>query len=432
MTHIPDIEKLSLEQQKEVQNLRLKALLGYLEQHSPFYRRWFQTHALNIAEINTVADLHKIPAIGKQELQSNNHDFFCVSPGQIREYVSTSGTTGAPVIVPLTEKDLQRLAYNEYLSFNCIETSAADRFQLMLTLDRQFMAGMAYYSGIRQLGASAIRTGPGLPSLQWDTIHSLQTSTLITVPSFLLKMISYAKEHNIQPGNSSIRKVLAIGESLRHENMEPNALLSNIESAWNIQLFSTYASTEMQTAFTARKGGHHHPELIIVELLDEQGQPVAEELAGEVTITTLGVEGMPLLRYRTGDICKAYYQPCSCGRQTIRLGPVLGRKQQMIKLKGTTLYPPALFDLLNSTNEIAEYYIEVFHDEQEQDNLYLYIHTLVEAGTCDELIKPLLRHKLRVIPHIKYVSLEKMQQLQFPEGSRKQIRFKDLRNFSKS
>ena len=114
----------------------------------------------------------------------------------------------------------------------------------------------------------------------------------------------------------------------------------------------------MQTAFTDCEhgnGGHHHPELIIVELLDHDNHPVAEGQPGEVTITTLGVEGMPLCRYKTGDVCQAYNSPCPCGRTTLRLGPVLGRKQQMIKLKGTTLYPPAVFDVINQVNEVTDY-----------------------------------------------------------------------------
>jgi phenylacetate-CoA ligase len=105
-------------------------------------------------------------------------------------------------------------------------------------------------------------------------------------------------------------------------------------------------------------GGHVQPELIILEILDEEGYPVAGGGQGEVTITTLGIEGMPLLRYRTGDLCVRHSEPCSCGRHTARLSPVLGRKQQMIKLKGTTLYPPILFDLLNGMKEIKEYVIE--------------------------------------------------------------------------
>ena len=113
------------------------------------------------------------------------------------EYTSTSGTLGSPVTIALTEKDLQRLAYNEFKSFTCAGGGPEDVYQLMLTLDRQFMAGMAYYSGIRKLGAGIIRVGPGVPSLQWETIFRLKPTVLVAVPSFILKLIQYAADHKI-------------------------------------------------------------------------------------------------------------------------------------------------------------------------------------------------------------------------------------------
>src|SRR4030095_1757925 len=127
------------------------------------------------------------------------------------------------------------------------------------------------------------------------------------------------------------------------------------------QLYSTYASTEMQTAFTEcsqGRGGHLQPELVIAELLDENEKPVPSGTSGEVTITTLGLEAMPLLRYKTGDICIAHHEPCSCGRNSLRLSPVIGRKKQMIKYKGTTLFLPALSDILNDMKDIYDYVVE--------------------------------------------------------------------------
>ena len=126
------------------------------------------------------------------------------------------------------------------------------------------------------------------------------------MPSFILKLIAYADEHKIDINSSSVKKAICIGENIRNADFSLNMLGKKITGSWNIKLFSTYASTEMQTAFTEcvlGKGGHLQPDLLIVELLDESNQPVKAGEPGEVTITTLGVEGMPLLRYKTGDIC---------------------------------------------------------------------------------------------------------------------------------
>lgn len=430
MATLPEIEQQPLDIQGQFQLEQLKKMLEYLQLRAPFYKRTLAGHKAAIAGIQSVADLQHLPTTSKEDLQRYNMDFLCVPLNEVQEYMSTSGTLGSPVIIALTANDLQRLAYNEYLSFGCLDTKASDIFQLMLTLDRQFMAGIAYYTGLHKTGAAVIRTGPGLPALQLDTIRKLGTTALVAVPSFLLKMIDFAGQHHIDVAGSTVKKVLAIGESLRDENLEPNALARKIQAGWNVQLYSTYAATEMQTAFTecsAGKGGHHHPELVIVELLNDDGQPVAEGEQGEVTITTLGVEAMPLLRYRTGDLCRAYYEPCGCGRTTIRLGPVLGRKQQMIKFKGTSLYPPALFDLLNQVQHINEYVVEVSTNEAMQDDVHIYISTTLNEAACDEMIQPLFKHKLRVLPRISYLTDAAIMKMQFPEGGRKQVRFRDLR-----
>ena len=186
----------------------------------------------------------------------------------------------------------------------------------------------------------------------------------------------------------------------------------------------------MQTAFTeceAGQGGHHQPDLLIVELLNEQGLPVAAGEAGEVTITTLGVEGMPLLRYKTGDLCIAHEEPCLCGRYTLRLSPVIGRKKQMIKFKGTTLYPPALFDLLNEREEILDFVVEVSSNEIGLDQVLLYVVPTENSEECDHRIRAYLQARLRVSPHIKYVSAEEIHKVQFNDATRKPIKFIDKR-----
>ncbi len=156
--------------------------------------------------------------------------------------------------------------------------------------------------------------------------------------------------------------------------------------------------------------------------------PVPAGEAGEVTITTLGVEGMPLLRYKTGDLCIAHYEPCGCGRHTLRLSPVIGRKKQMIKFKGTTLFAPALFDLLAGMEDIADYVAEVFSNEIGTDEVLLHLLPLKHSDESDHRIRSYLQAKLRVTPHIRYVTAETMQHLQFPGTGRKPVRFIDKRN----
>jgi phenylacetate-CoA ligase len=415
---------------KTLQEEKLRETLSYLQQHSPFYRQLFVNHHINIDAIKSMADLESVPVTTKEDLQQRNDDFLCVPKNKIIEYTSTSGTLGSPVTIALTENDLQRLAFNEYSSFLCADGKPDDIYQLMLTLDRQFMAGMAYYAGIRKMGAGIIRVGPGVPSLQWQTIQRIQPTAIVGVPSFILKLIQYAGEHHIDINSSSVKKAICIGENIRNTDFSFNILGKKITEAWNIQLYSTYASTEMQTAFTecgAGKGGHHNPDLLIVELLNEQNEAVLPGEAGEVTITTFGVEAMPLFRYKTGDICMYADDACSCGRNTLRLSPVLGRKKQMIKYKGTTLYPPALFDLLNEMEEVLDYVAEVYSNDIGMDEVLLYILPSNHHEETDRRIRAYLQARLRVSPHVKYITQAEIQKLQFPESGRKPMKFIDKR-----
>jgi phenylacetate-CoA ligase len=430
MSNIPDRQFINQADIRAMQEKKLRELLTYLNTHSPFYREIFRKNQIEISRINRLEDMNMLPTTSKEDLQASNDAFLCVPRKSVIEYSSTSGTLGAPVTIALTEQDLERLARNEFNSFTCAGCQPDDIFQLMLTLDRQFMAGMAYYSGIRKMGAGIVRVGPGVPSLQWETIFRLKPTVLVAVPSFILKMIQYAADHKIVPAASTIKKAICIGENIRHIDFSPNILGKKISEAWDIELYSTYASTEMQTAFTeceAGKGGHLQPDLLIVELLDPEDQPVPPGEVGEVTVTTLGVEAMPLLRYKTGDLCIAHTEPCTCGRQTLRLSPVIGRKKQMIKFKGTTLFAPALFDLLTGMEDIIEYVAEVYSNEIGTDEVLLHILPQKYSVESDHRIRAYLQAKLRVTPQIRYVTSEEIQKMQFPEAGRKPVKFIDKR-----
>lgn len=413
-----------------LQNKKLAELIQYVQEYSPYYQQIFQQQKINAAGISRVEDLRQIPVTTKEHLQQNNDAFLCVPRNKIIEYTATSGTLGSPVSIALTENDLQRLAHNECQSFMCADGKPDDIFQLMLTLDRQFMAGMAYYSGIRKMGAGIIRVGPGVPSLQWENIFRLKPTAIVAVPSFIVKLIQFATDNNIDVNSSSVKKAICIGENIRNTDFSLNVLGRKITEQWSIRVYSTYASTEMQTAFTEcghGKGGHHQPDLVIVELLDDQDQPVKPGVPGEVTITTLGVEAMPLLRYKTGDMCMFFEEPCACGRNSLRLSPVIGRKKQMIKFKGTTLFAPALFDLLNGMADVKDYVAEVFANELGTDEVLLHILPAQNTEECDHRIRAYLQAKLRVSPQIRYLTVEAIAKIQFPESVRKPVKFIDRR-----
>lgn len=428
---VPEIEKQSQADIVALQEKKLQEVLAYVNEHSAFYKRLFKEHNINVSAIKTLSDLTKLPTTCKDDLQRDNDAFRCVPKSAIVDYASTSGTLGTPVTFGLTDNDLNRLAYNEAISLACAGIKKGDVVQLMTTIDRRFMAGLAYFLGVRQLGASIVRVGAGIPELQWDSIRLYEPTYLIAVPSFLLKMIAYAEKNGIDYEASSVKGVVCIGESLRNQDFSNTLLAEKIAEKWKgIKLYSTYASTEMSTTFTEceyQQGGHHHPELIITEVLDDAGNRVGENESGELTITTLGVEAMPLVRFRTGDIVTMHTETCACGRNTARVSPVLGRKQQMIKYKGTTLYPPVLMDLLTNFEEIENYIIEISTNSILTDEILIRIGTRTPTEALKERISNHFRAKIRVVPKIEYCDIAELERELYPLGSRKPMKFVDKR-----
>jgi len=403
----------------------MRTLLEYVQARSGFYQNLFKVNAIDVDKITGIAQLKHIPPTTKRDLQLYNNDFLCVPPQQILEYTTTSGTLGAPVVVALTGHDLQRLAYNELLTYEAMNVTQDDVVQLALTLDKQFMAGMAYYQGAHLLHAAVIRTGPGVPSMQWDTIFRMRTTVLVAVPSFILKLLEYAEQNGVDYRASPVRKILCIGENIRRDDLSLNVIGERIKRQWDVELFSTYASTEMQTAFTectCGAGGHIHPDLLLAEVLDEYGNTVAAGDTGELVITTLGVEGMPLVRYRTNDLCRLMDEPCRCGRVAPRISPIVGRKGQMIKFKGTTLYPPMIFEVLNACEDILDYVVEVTANELETDDIVLHLALRPDDDDHTDRINSFLHAALRVRPRIVIHPIDAIRAMQLSETSRKLTR----------
>ena len=432
MNFIPEIEFQPKEVIRQFQEEKLREHIAYLQAYSPFYKRMFADHHINVANISSMNDLRHLPFTDKKDLQMYNWDFLCTPKDRIIDYITTSGTLGDPVTFACTNSDLERLAYNEAISFACAGLKPGNVLQLMTTMDKRFMAGLAYFLGLRKLGAGVIRVGNGIPELQWDTIDRIKPDTVMCIPSFILRLIEYAEEHGIDYRNSSIKRIIGIGEGLRDQHFELNSLGKNIKSKWDVDLFATYSSTEMSATFSECEygcGGHHHPELLIVEIIGDNDEPVPDGEVGEVVVTTLGVEGMPLLRFRTGDMACIHPEPCRCGRTTFRISPIVGRKNHMIKYKGTTLYPPALTEVLTNTDYVENYYITIdTNPNTGTDDVTITIGLRHQPGLdVFKDIKDRFRAKVRVAPNIVVDDVENVRKVNFPAMSRKPVTLIDKR-----
>lgn len=406
----------------------LREHLARCRRHSPFYRSLLAGLAPEEVTLESLADL---PLTDKVDFSERNTEFLAVSPEKIVDIVLSSGTTGAPSAVMYSEHDLRRLAYNEAVSLAACGVTNRDTALLTCTMDRCFVAGLAYQTGLRQLGAAVIRSGASTLASQCDLIRRLHPTVLVGVPTFLRKLGRFLGENGLDPAATSVRNLVCIGEPLRDAGLFPLQLAEDLEALWDATACSTYATSETVSTFcecTARRGGHLIPELAIVEIIDAAGNRLPGGEHGEVVLTPLQGEGMPLVRFKTGDTSFLIAEPCSCGRITPRLGPILGRRSQMIKTKGTTVYPLSILAALNSMPGISDYYVVATSEDRLSDHLT--VHAAISSGhDCSpESIAEQLQCRLRVKTSVVIEPEAEIARGIFGPESRKANRFIDKRS----
>ncbi|MBN1506037.1 MAG: AMP-binding protein [Sedimentisphaerales bacterium] len=403
----------------------------YCYELSRFYRRRFDAVGLRPQDIHCLADLRDLPLTTKADLAEHGSELLCVPETEVVDVCQTSGTTGTPVALLQTERDLQRLAYNEESCFLAAGLTARDRVVIACALDRCFMAGLAYFEGLRRVGATAIRAGAGSPSLVGEAILLHKPSAVVGVPSMLLEAGHSLQKRGVDPKALGIHTMICIGEPVRDVDLSLSALGQRLHDAWGSQVLGTYASTEMATSFTecagGRGGGHILADLIAVEILDEAGRPVPPGEPGEVVATPLQVTGMPLLRLTTGDVATLLTDPCPCGRRTYRIGPVLGRKAQMLKVRGTTVYPTAIFAALQGLEGIRNYYLEVHQDHELSDRVRVLVGLEEGTGLKEEEISDRIRGRVRVKLDVTVAPADEIRKRTVIEGRRKPVLVFDYR-----
>jgi phenylacetate-CoA ligase len=391
----------------------------HAKRHSPFYRELFRG-------LKTVPSLQDLPTTNKTTLSERNLDFLCVPRRRIAEIVTTSGTTGTPLSWMLTDHDVQRLAENEKISFTCAGITPRDTVLVAVALDRCFIAGLAYWQGLRALGCTVVRVGASSSQLVLEMIERLQPTAIVAVPSFLRVIADKAGALKFDLKNCSIKKVIGIGEPVRDGAFRLNSAGRAIEAAWGAQVFSTYGVTELANSLCecqAGCGGHLHEHQLHLEILDDAGKTLADGEVGEVVATTFGVEAMPLIRYRTGDCAALFSKKCRCGRTAPRLGPIVGRKNQKLKFKGTSLFPSTLQAVLEETAGIEQFAIIARAESDLCD--------AIEIIVCGEVKTPTLRDAIqaraKIIPQIRRAPRAEIERWQMPPDARKRRVFVDLR-----
>jgi phenylacetate-CoA ligase len=391
----------------------------YAKQFSPYYRAQFRG-------LKGVPPLQTLPTTDKTIVSAHNLDFLCVPRQRIAEIVTTSGTTGKPLLWMLTVNDVHRLAVNEKISFTCAGVTARDTVLVAVAMDRCFIAGLAYWQGLRELGCTVVRVGASSALLVLEMIERLRPTAIVAVPSFLRLIADKARETKFNLKNSSVKKAICIGEPIRDSAHQLNPSGRLIESTWGAKVFSTYGVTELANSLcecAAGAGGHLHDEQLHLEILDDAGNPVTYGEVGEIVATTFGVEAMPLIRYRTGDCAALFTKKCRCGRTTPRLGPIVGRKNQKLKFKGASLFPSTLQLVLEEIQEVETFVIVARAENELSDAIEVLVHGSVSAAHLRDAIQA----RAKIVPQIRRATRKEIEALQMPPSARKRRTFVDLR-----
>ncbi len=398
---------------------------------SAFYQRLFREADFSPDSFSSLELIENIPFTERGQLSEYEADFYAVPNSEFVDLVQTSGTDGRPLTIGYTQADLQRLAYNEAMAYSGAGFMPGETCLITVTLDSLFIAGMAYYLGALMMNMRAVRSGPGRIDRQLELIRTLSPSVIVGVPSFLAKVADYAIEKGMDDFAEPVQGILAIGEPVRRPDMGLNALGNALSTGWNARVISTYAATELETAFcecVKGRGGHVHPELCIAEVVDDFGRILSDGELGELVVTPLGVEGMPLVRYKTGDMTRMYSGQCECGWNTPRIGPIEGRKSQRLKYRGTTVYPQTILRVLHDKLGIDMAYIEVTSAYDLSDSIKVVVGEPQEisAHRAKE-IENAIQSIMRVKPQVILRSKEEVENKITGHGGRKPKQFFDLR-----
>ncbi|MDD2235886.1 MAG: AMP-binding protein [Kiritimatiellae bacterium] len=426
----PNLEFLPPEEQRRVQAGLLQQQLRYTLEKSPYYRQSLPGCRVPKKPEEVFAFLSSLPLTTRDDLARCNEAFFAAPPQAVREVVCSSGTTGRAIALPLTSVDLEHLTVAEYYTFAAAGLTENDTVLLCVTMDSLFMAGMAYYLGLQRIGCCVLRQGAGGPALQVERIRRFGVTAIMTVPSFLLAILREAEKQGFSKTDFPLRKAILVGDAVRDASLRPNAVARCIAGLHNLELYGNYGNTEMNGSLcecSAAAGHHIHPDLVHAEILRGDGSPCADGEPGALVVTSLQTEGAPLIRYRTGDITFRITEPCACGRHSHRIGPILARENQMLKIRGTTIYPAAVRDYLHGHEAVRHAVLIAGRDACHGEQLTI----LLCVDSPDERLHTRLRDELadafRVRPALEFLPEERLLELMSPPGYRKKRWFIDRR-----
>lgn len=336
-------------------------LLVNLNQNSPFYKEKFKKSNINIEEITCEEDIKKLPFTTKEELrEAYPLGLQAVPDEKIVRIHSSSGTTGKPIIIPYTAQDVEDWAVMMARSFEIAGVTPLDRVQITPGYGL-WTAGIGFQAGVEKLGAMAVPMGPGNTDKQLQMMMDLKSTVIIGTSSYALVLAEEVQKRGIR-SDIKLRKGV-IGSERWGEKMR-----QRIKTELNIEIYDIYGLTEIYGPgigidCDCHEGMHYYDDYLYFEVIDSKtGEVLPEGEVGELVITTLRKEGAPLLRYRTRDLTRIIPGTCKCGRTYPRIDRIIGRTDDMVKVKGVNIYPGQIDEVLKEVDGVSsEYQILIDH-----------------------------------------------------------------------
>lgn len=350
------LETIDREELQNLQTSRLRQTVTNVYENVPYYRELFSQHGVRPEDIHGLDDITKLPFTTKASLRDNYpFNMFAVPMKKVVRLHASSGTTGKPTVVGYTRNDIETWA--ELVARMVAAAGVSDEDVAQVSFGYGLFTGaFGLHYGLEKVGATVVPASTGKTEKQIMLMQDFGTTTLIGTPSYALHMAEVAREMGINP------KSLGLKIGLFGSEPWTESIRTELEEAWGLFATDNYGLSEIIGPGVAgecqeRRGMHISEDHFLVEVIDpETGEPVPDGTEGELVITSLTKEALPIIRYRTRDITVKTTESCACGRTTARLRKVSGRTDDMLIISGVNVFPSQIEDALLAIEGVAPHY----------------------------------------------------------------------------
>ena len=425
-------ETLSRAEMQALQLERLQETVQRVYEKVPYYRAKMDEQGVKPQDIQSLADLAKLPFTTKQDMRDTYpFGLFAVPQDELVRIHASSGTTGKPTVVGYTRGDLD--TWTDCVSrIACMGGATSKDVAQICFGYGMFTGALGLHYGLENIGAAIVPSSTGNSEKQLMYMQDFRTSLLVATPSYALRLAEVARGLGIDPKTDLQVKTALVGSELLTD-----AMREEMHSAWgrDVNITSNYGMSELMGPGVSGEclehcGMHINEDYFIPEIINsETGEVLPAGEKGELVITCIKKEGLPLIRYRTKDITRLFYEPCACGRTTCRMENLSGRSDDMLKIRGVNVFPGQIEEVVLSVPELGPHYEIIVEREGYTDKLTVRVELNKETDSFAELqrIEQTTRNKLKIILGLDAkIRLESPNTLQRFEGKAKRI--KDLRN----